>query len=64
MSSHFQTPWTKWDYVEDILMDLEVINDYERGQLRKGLQKMSKKELSMLYERVLTLKKKSETKDA
>jgi hypothetical protein len=49
MPKHFQKPWEKWEYVEEILIDLNVKNTEE---FRKALNKMNKKELAILTHQI------------
>ena len=56
MPKHFQEPWKKWDYIEDIILDLEIQSESNKKQLREGLERMTKKQLSILYNRIKVLK--------
>ena len=51
MPSHFQKPWTKWDYVNDIIdhFDFDPNESDKKEELERNLYKMNIKSLATLY---------------
>ena len=52
MPSHFHTPWEKWEYVEEIIIDLGADQDKNVDEWRKALNKMNRSELALLSHQI------------
>jgi hypothetical protein len=52
MPKHFHKPWEKWEFVEEILIDLGA-NQYRGAEeFRKALNKMNRAELAILSHQI------------
>jgi len=52
MPSHFHKPWEKWEYVEEIIIDLDADKFKYSDEFRKALNKMNKSELALLSHQI------------